>query len=73
MGVPKSQKVIDMALRDYRTIQDINIGQLGPCLLPGHPKEHVLKLECMSEIRRFLLDDINRQVTDLAKEINKRK
>lgn len=36
--------------------KDMNIGKTGPCMVPGHPKEHKLELKCWSEMRRFLFD-----------------
>jgi len=35
----------------------MNIGKTGPCMVPGHPKEHKLDLNpCWSTMRRYLLD-----------------
>jgi len=34
----------------------MDIGKTGPCMVPGHPKEHKLELGCWSEMRRFLFD-----------------
>lgn len=42
---------------NYRGIDedDLNVGKLGPCLVKGHPKEHILELNpCWSTMRRFL-------------------
>jgi len=37
---------------NYRSVNDIK--DRGPCLVPGHPKEHDLELECWTTMRRFL-------------------
>jgi len=34
----------------------MDIGKSGPCMVPGHPKEHKLELKCWSEMRRYLFD-----------------
>lgn len=37
--------------------KDLDIDKEGPCLVPGHPKEHKLKLTpCWSTMRRYLFD-----------------
>lgn len=33
---------------------DMAIGKKGYCLVPGHPVEHTLTLDCWSEMRRFV-------------------
>jgi hypothetical protein len=43
-----------MALDKYKSTDDTVYGELGPCLVSGHPKEHVLEVKCLSEMRRFL-------------------
>ena len=40
-----------------KTIYDLAIGQVGPCLKKGHPSEHTLKSECWVELRRWLHDN----------------
>jgi hypothetical protein len=37
-------------------LKDMDIGKSGPCMVPGHPKNHKLTLECWSEMRRYLYD-----------------
>lgn len=39
---------------NYRSVNDIK--DVGPCLLPGHPKEHVLTHKCWQKMRQFLFD-----------------
>lgn len=34
----------------------MDIGKNGPCMVPGHPKNHKLELSCWSEMRRYLYD-----------------
>lgn len=36
--------------------KDMDIDKKGPCMFPGHPKEHVLELKCWSAMRRYLFD-----------------
>lgn len=35
------------------------IGKKGYCLVPGHDTQHVLTLDCWSELRRFLYGNDN--------------
>ena len=51
MGVLTSKKAKSMNLKD------MDIGKSGPCMVPGHPKNHKLELNpCWSTMRRYLLD-----------------
>lgn len=34
--------------------EEMDIGKKGPCMVPGHAKNHVLELKCWSAMRRFL-------------------
>jgi hypothetical protein len=43
-----------MALDKYKSTDDTIYDEMGPCLVPGHPKEHKLGVPCLSEMRRFL-------------------
>jgi hypothetical protein len=36
--------------------EQMDIGKVGPCMVPGHQKEHVLELKCWSAMRRYLYD-----------------
>lgn len=43
-------------MTDY-SISNMDIGKMGPCMVPGHPKYHVLDMNpCWSTMRRFLHD-----------------
>lgn len=46
-----------MALRDYRSTDDTKYGHMGPCLAPGHSKEHVLDNKCLNAMSRFFYND----------------
>lgn len=39
----------------YKRVEDII--RTGPCLVPGHPKEHVLEARCWQAMRHFLYDN----------------
>lgn len=43
-----------MALDDYKSTNDTHYGKIGPCLKPGHPKEHTLDEKCLQAMRQFL-------------------
>jgi hypothetical protein len=44
-------------MKNYKSTDDTIYGQIGPCLVKGHPKEHVLDVKCLAEMRRFLYPD----------------
>lgn len=46
-----------MALNDYRSVQDVYCGKMGPCLTKGHPKEHVLEAKCLNAMSNFFYDN----------------
>jgi hypothetical protein len=51
--------------------KDLDIGKVGPCMVPGHPKEHVLELNpCWSAMRRFLF---GHSFKEFLEEVNKKK
>lgn len=50
--------------------KDMNIGKTGPCMVPGHPKNHKLDLNpCWSTMRRYLLDH---SWKDFLTEVNRK-
>lgn len=50
-------------------LKNMNIGKTGPCMVPGHPKEHKLELNpCWSTMRRFLLDHTWQEFLDKVNE-----
>jgi hypothetical protein len=49
---------------------EMDIGKTGPCMLPGHPKEHKLELKCWSEMRRYLY---KHSFQEFLAEVNRRK
>ena len=38
------------------SLADMDIGKKGPCMVSGHPRYHVLSLECWSTMRRYIFD-----------------
>lgn len=51
MGVLLRKRFGDMKF------EDMDIGKIGPCMVPGHPKEHELELNpCWSTMRRYLFN-----------------
>lgn len=34
--------------------KDITWHQIGPCIIPGHLAEHILEVECLSAMRRWM-------------------
>lgn len=48
----------------------MNIGKTGPCMVPGHPKNHKLELKCWSEMRRYLFDH---SFDEFLREVDRRK
>jgi hypothetical protein len=39
-----------------KSINDMNIDKVGPCMVPGHPKEHKLDMNpCWMTMRSYLL------------------
>lgn len=38
------------------SFNNMNIGKKGYCLLPDHPVEHKLELDCWVQVRRFVHD-----------------
>lgn len=53
----------------YRSVNDIKNDEVGPCLVPGHPKEHKLSPGCWAAMRRYLF---NHSFTDYVKEVAKK-
>jgi hypothetical protein len=56
-------------MKNY-SIANMDIGKKGPCMVPGHPKEHVLDMACWSTMRRFLHDNSFQAFLD---EVNRKK
>ena len=51
--------------------EQMDIGKTGPCMVPGHPKEHKLELNpCWSTMRRYLY---NHTFEQFLAEVNKKK
>jgi hypothetical protein len=45
----------EMAIKYH--VGNMDIGKMGPCMVPGHAKYHVLELSpCWSSMRRYLHD-----------------
>lgn len=43
----------------YRSTSDVEYGKMGPCLVPGHKKEHPLDVSCLAAMRNYFYDDGN--------------
>lgn len=41
-------------MEKYKSVNDIH--EIGPCLVSGHPREHVLEPRCWQRMRQFLWD-----------------
>lgn len=51
--------------------EEMDIGKKGPCMVPGHPKEHKLELTpCWATMRRYLLAH---SFEEFLREVNKKK
>ncbi len=51
--------------------EEMDIGKKGPCMVPGHPKEHKLELTpCWATMRRYLL---THSFEEFLREVNKKK
>lgn len=51
---------------NYRSVNDIK--DVGPCLLPGHPKEHELTHKCWQRMRQFLFSKTFAQYIQAVKD-----
>lgn len=61
-----------MALNQYRSTDDTRYGEMGPCLVKGHKKEHVLDTKCLAEMRSFFYNDgkFGKTFSDFIKAVN---
>jgi hypothetical protein len=56
-------------MKNY-SIANMDIGKKGPCMVPGHPKEHTLEMDCWSTMRRYLFDHT---WAEFLAEVNRKK
>lgn len=63
-----------MALNNYRSTDDTRYGQMGPCLVKGHAKEHKLDTGCLAAMRNFFYNDgkFGKTFDDFLKAVNRK-
>lgn len=44
-------------MKRYTSIGQLDVDKVGPCLVSGHPKEHIMEMNpCWMKMRNYLYD-----------------